>query len=108
MISGIFADYSAPTQSSRPFPADPDARIETYWESSHYTKQLGSNVLDRVLLNKTIKFGEKLSSENIESWLQEIESRRQSYRTREAEALEELRAFLYSDGTLASLSKKFD
>ncbi len=43
-----FADYSTLTTESVPGEADPQVRMQWYWESSHYRKPLGDRVLDRI------------------------------------------------------------
>ena len=67
-----FADYN--NFSTEPVPEDTaDApRMKWYWESSHYTKQLGDIVLNKVLLEDNIELGKEIGSltdNELEAWL---------------------------------------
>ncbi len=101
-----FADYNTYSQSSPPPIDDSDARMKWYWESSHYTKELGNIVLDRVLLGKTGEMGRRIDSTNLQGWLAEVEHRRLQYRDRESRALDEMRRFLVSNGDVGRLTNK--
>ncbi len=52
-----------------------------YWESSHYKKQLGGMVLERVLDGTAEDFGILLTRDNIEAWLAAQRDELAAYRT---------------------------
>ena len=76
-----FSGYNA--WSSEPLPVEEgtEAQMKYYWESSHYTRELGNVVLDRVFsgTERGDGFGRKLSSESVEGVLQSIREERNWY-----------------------------
>jgi ribosomal protein L13 len=65
---------------------DKKNQMKWYWESSHYKKELGDYVLDRVFQYKhpdriiPDDFGKLLESKNIEQQLAKIRAEQQNYR----------------------------
>jgi tetratricopeptide (TPR) repeat protein len=70
-----FSDFNSVTDEHIPSFDDETTRMKWFWEPSHYKKETGDMILDRVLDYHRIErvdpadFGVKLSLENIESWL---------------------------------------
>lgn len=70
-----FSGFNSVTNEHIPSFEDETARMKWFWEPSHYKKETGDLILDRVLDYHTPErvdpkdFGIKLSPENIESWL---------------------------------------
>jgi hypothetical protein len=65
-----FSGFNHYTTERVPFLDDKTSRMSWYWESSHFTKELGDKVLDQVLLNNFDKkesnhFGILINSKNI-------------------------------------------
>lgn len=71
-----FSGYSILT--TEVVPNDPNAKMKWYWDSSHYKKELGDVVLDRMFDGNFSggqnypDFGVKLTSENIEAHLAKL------------------------------------
>jgi hypothetical protein len=83
-------------------PKNDPAPMQWYWESSHYKKELGDRVLDRVFgyqaHGRTVApdFGVLLTSANIEEHLASIRSAQAHYEAEHPEDLAEL-ALLFED-----------
>ncbi len=81
-----FSVYNALTTEAVPPPGDIQTAMRWYWDSSHYKKELGDLMLDRVFgYHKPGRvvpddFGVLLTSQNIDSHLQKIRADRQHYR----------------------------
>ena len=67
-------------------PDDPKARMKWYWDSSHYKKELGDIVLDRMFDGNFSgggdcpDFGVKLTSQNIDAHLSKLRTDRAKWR----------------------------
>jgi hypothetical protein len=98
-----FSGYNTYTAEAVPPKNDP-APMQWYWESSHYKKELGDRVLDRVFgyqaPERTVApdFGVLLTSANIEEHLASIRSAQARYEAEHPEDLTEL-ALLFEDDT---------
>lgn len=81
-----FSGYNHYTTEAVPPLGDTKAQMQWYWESSHYKKELGDLVLDRMFNYKhpdriiDKDFGVQLTSKNIETHLQKIRNDRQQWR----------------------------
>ena len=81
-----FSGYNHYTTEVVPPLGDTETQMQWYWESSHYKKELGDLVLDRIFNysdpQRTIEkgFGVQLTSSNIEFHLQQIRQDRQQWR----------------------------
>lgn len=81
-----FSGYNMYTVEEVPSLKDNITRMKWFWDSSHFKKELGDIVLDKVfnyhIQNRKVtpNFGVLLSSENIESHLQEIRIERKLWR----------------------------
>ena len=65
-----FSGFNHYTTEHVPVLGDRTSRMSWYWESSHFTKELGDKVLDQVLLNnfdkkESNRFGILINSKNI-------------------------------------------
>lgn len=90
-----FADYNEFTTEPVPPPGDPDARMTWYWESGHYTRVLGSEVLEAVLTERPTALGRRLQPEEFPEWIRSIEARREVYRIANQDELVEMRDRLH-------------
>lgn len=77
-----FADYNRYTQESVPSPDDADSRMNWYWESSHFTRELGDIVLSQILEGERNGLGRRLDAESFDKWIRSIEIRKATYRNR--------------------------
>ena len=79
-----FAGYHPLTTET--VPDDPKARMKWYWDSSHYKKELGDIVLDRMFDGNFSgggdypDFGVKLTSQNIDAHLSKLRTDRAKWR----------------------------
>ncbi len=78
-----FSGYQGPTTEVVPRGPEP---MEWFWESSHFKKELGDRVLDRVLLgtSESALLGVRLDSQNIDAELQRTRELREVYRAEHA------------------------
>jgi hypothetical protein len=66
--------------TSEMVPSKPEIAMQYYWESSHYKKELGDIVLDRLLDISPYKdFGIELNSQNIDNHIQKLRDDREKY-----------------------------
>lgn len=81
-----FSGFNYYTTEEVPRLSDSNAKMQWYWESSHFKKELGDLVLDRIFDHqepeRTIDpcFGTLMTLENIEHHLQQIRSDRHNWR----------------------------
>ena len=81
-----FSGYNSITKEALPSLADKQTRMLWHWDSSHYKKETGDLVLDRVFglqqpgRSVPQDFGVMLSSPNIEAHLAAIRDARAEYR----------------------------
>ena len=93
-----FSGYNHYTTEEVPALGDAETQMQWYWESSHYKKELGDLVLDRIFNykhpeRKIVKgFGVLLNSENIETHLQSIRKNQQQWRMSYPEDVAEIEA----------------
>ncbi len=93
-----FTGYSSVTTESLPAKDDRETAMQWYWDCSHYKKELGDLVLDKIFnyshpdRNITDEFGVRLTSENIETHLQQVREDRQKWRTSHPENITEVEA----------------
>ena len=93
-----FSGYNHYTTEAVPPLGDTETQMQWYWESSHYKKELGDLVLDRIFSykhpeRKIVKgFGVLLNSENIETHLQKLREDRQQWRVLHPEDVVEIEA----------------
>jgi len=79
-----FAGYHPLTTES--VPSDPKAKMKWYWDSSHYKKELGDIVLDRMFDGNFsggqdyLDFGVKLTAKNIDLHLAKLRDERVKWR----------------------------
>ncbi len=95
-----FADYSQPTCETVPPAGDPTP-MQYYWEASHYRKQLGDLVLDRVLATPDIpsplsEFGLLLTVGDLDQHLATIARRAAAYRQNHPDDIARIQ-FLWAD-----------
>jgi len=75
-----FTNWTGINAESLPHKTDDNQIMQWYWESSHFKEKLGSKVLYRVLKpSQKNSFGKLLTSENIESFLQQQRHSRAQY-----------------------------
>lgn len=80
-----FSGYNSYTTEAVPLASDPVQRMRWYRESSHYTRELGDRILDRVLetaagtVAARDSFGVRLTSATIERHLARIRAERRRY-----------------------------
>ena len=90
-----FADYSDFTTEPVPSADMRNARMTWHWESSHYTRALGSEVLEAVLGEGPTALGRKLQLEQFPGWINGIEARREAYRNANRDELAAMRERLH-------------
>jgi hypothetical protein len=95
-----FSGFNHYTTEEVPPQGDANTEMKWYWESSHYKKELGDLVLDRIfdhqMSERTVHsdFGVLLTSKNIENHLQQIRTDQQQWRTsfpRDAQEIRQLK-----------------
>jgi hypothetical protein len=81
-----FSVYNQFTTEPIPKTGDTETAMQWYWDSSHYKKELGDIMLDKIFhyheSGRIVpdNFGILLTSENIDDHLQKIRADRQHYR----------------------------
>ena len=91
-----FSGFNSYTTEAVPKLGDKVSMMEWFWESSHYRKELGDRVLDRVLdytdPDRQIAddFGVLLTSGNIEQHLEAIRQSREAYEQAHPEEVKEI------------------
>ena len=86
-----FSGYNSITTT--PLPTDDTMEIKNYWESSHYRKEVGDQIINRIFVKKNgypSDFGIEITNINLETWLYRTRQLQQSYRTRYKKDMEEL------------------
>ena len=95
-----FSGYSSYTTEPVPRAGDIKTKMAWYWESSHFTKELGNLVLDKVLASNPkqdrgeVPFGMVLTSNNIEVYLQNVRGRRDAWRSANPSDVKEIEMLL--------------
>ncbi|MEB3884628.1 hypothetical protein [Lyngbya sp. CCY1209] len=91
-----FSGYTSLTTEAVPAPEDQTTSMKWYYESSHFSKELGDLVLDRVFDYRETgrdlpgDFGVLLTADNIEEHLAKIRRNRQRYRETHGEDVKEI------------------
>lgn len=91
-----FTGFNALTMEMVPSPDDKKTRMKWYFESSHYTTDLGDLIQDRVFnhndLNRPVPdyFGVLITSENIDAHLQKIREENRRFRELQPTVAKEL------------------
>ena len=81
-----FSGFNSYTTEEVPPAGDRATMMQWYWESSHYRKELGDRVLDRVLGFRAAgrevagDFGIEINERNIEEWLVAVRAARERWR----------------------------
>ena len=81
-----FSNYNSYNAEPVPEKGDLDTKMQWYWESSHYKKELGNLMLDRIFKythpERTVddNFGVLITTGNIESHLAQIRTNREKWR----------------------------
>ena len=93
-----FSGYNSITTEQVPLKGDTTTLMRWYWESSHYKKETGDLVLDRVFglsisgMPLPDDFGVSIDSRNIDRHLQDIRAGRMRYRATHADEVAEIEA----------------
>ena len=76
-----FSGYNRITTEPFPPAGDTHTRMNYYWEGSHYRREVGNLILDRVLGNgeAPADFGIRLTPRNVEAYLESSRAARQAY-----------------------------
>ena len=92
-----FTGYNEITTESFPSIGDTKTQMKWYWESSHYKKETGDLILNKMLndqaqsdITNTFNFGVQLTSSNIDSHLKKIRIERDLYGENHPEIINEL------------------
>jgi len=94
-----FSEYSEITEEKVPALGDQSSRMRWYWESSHFKKELGSEIL-RTVFGSGEKselmsgFGSRLDPINIEAHLAQIRRNREDYRRANSREVSEIRGIV--------------
>lgn len=77
-----FSGYNAITTEAVPLLDDADTRMQNYLDPSHYKKEIGDLILDKVLGGSTQNedFGRRLTPQTLDTVLEEIRRGREKYR----------------------------
>jgi hypothetical protein len=95
-----FSGYSIYTTEPVPKVGELNAKMIWYWESSHFTKELGDLVLDKVLGTGSIKtsggysFGAILTGKNIDAYLRNVRKQREVWRNAHPSDVKEIMILL--------------
>ena len=95
-----FSGFNSYTTEPVPKLGDKTKMMQWYWESSHYRKELGDRVLDKVLgysdPNRSIAddFGVLITLDNIEQHLKKIRDDRKIYERTHAEEVNEIKTLV--------------
>ncbi len=78
-----FSGFNSISTENVPGPNQTKVEMDWYWEASHYKRELGDLMLDRVLIgiqgSSPFEFGYRLSRNNIEQHLNRIRKERNQY-----------------------------
>ncbi len=98
-----FSGYNSMTSEVVPPLGDVDSEMRWYWESSHYKRELGDLVLDRIFSYQSSErtvpddFGVRLTAESIEGHLGQIRADREQWRREYPEDAAEIDALKVLD-----------
>lgn len=91
-----FSGYNSVTTEPVPDEGDAESRMRWYWDSSHYRRETGDLVLDRVLRHREVErelppdFGVLLTRGNLERHLRDIRDAQAAYRRARPGELQEI------------------
>jgi hypothetical protein len=88
-----FSGYNSITVEAVPEPSDLQSSMRFYWESSHYKKEAGDLILNRIFGKEMLKendFGVVVSTRNIEQHLWSIRLKQKEYERTHPEDMAEL------------------
>jgi len=87
-----FSGYNTVTTEDVPEVGDTDDIMTWYWEGSHYTRETADNIFKRIFHNNNHLpgFGERITVNNIDAHLADIERRRQLYLQSHQDDIKEL------------------
>jgi len=100
-----FSGYNSLTTETVPAGGDGQTEMRWYWECSHYKRELGDVVLDRVLNYQDSgrpavrDFGVRLTGRNIDEHLHQIRLDRERYRNSHKEDIKEVATIVYESGS---------
>lgn len=88
-----FAYYNKYTKEEVPLKGDRKTQMQWYWEDSHFRKELGDKIIDRIFKkeNSEKDFGVLLTKENIESHLKSARNEGGKYEKKNFKDIEELK-----------------
>lgn len=95
-----FSGYNDFTTENVPIAGDNQSEMQWYWDSSHYKKELGKIMLDRVFNRQPAEttswnaFGELINSGNIENHIKRIQQDRLRYNETHREDIAEIDAHI--------------
>jgi hypothetical protein len=88
-----FSGYNSITTEAVPVPGDLHSNMRFYWESSHYKKEVGDLILNRIFgkgLVEKSDFGVVISADNIEQHLRSIRIKQKKYEQNHSDDMAEL------------------
>ena len=90
-----FSSFNEFTTESIPSRGDHRSKMRWYWEAGHFKSELGSLMLDRMLLQKghPADFGVLLSRANVDAEIAAINAQELAYRTTHADEIDEIAKF---------------
>lgn len=89
-----FSGYSEITTEKLP-PVDSFREMKYYWDSSHFKEKVGDMVFERMFNSDAdSSFGVRLTEENVESHIQNMEEEGRSYRVQHSEAISRFKAWV--------------
>jgi hypothetical protein len=106
-----FTGYNSITIERVPRPDQPGNLMSWYWESSHYKKELGDLVLDRVfdyrdpLRRLPDDFGVRLGKPNLEEHLAHMRLRQQEYRRANQADVRDIERLASASGKIMEISQ---
>lgn len=92
-----FASYQPYVQEALPLDSDLDSNLMWFWEPAHYRTALGDIMIAQMReVNSPIRFGVKLTPDNLSEWLLKIRSDRDIYRSTKPEEVARITRILCS------------
>ncbi len=94
-----FSGYNTITTETIPVRGDTTTKMKWYWEGSHYKKELGDQILDRIFNYQSIErkvpqdFGILLTPDNLETHLASIRQKQQVYAQTHSSEIAEIEIF---------------
>jgi len=92
-----FASYEHFVQEALPSDSDLDSNLSWFWEPAHYRTALGDIMIAQMReVNSPIRFGVKLTRDNLSEWLLKIRTDRDKYRSTNPEEVARITRVLCS------------